>query len=162
MSESPAPGDQGGAPPVAPNTARWVVELLCATLLAGLFLLLLGSAALRNKGYTAPAVYEFIRLMFVYLVGLSAIVAFARRTNLCVPGWWREDSVSYQAAMSVLSLGLLGLTVQMLAKLGFGSDASSLLGLPEGVSHIPIGLFALGLSVISLGRLAAAWRKRAA
>lgn len=153
MTEGQMPGAPGEAAPLPASTPRLVVEVVCALLLAFLLLLLLGGAVLRHQGYTAPAVYEFVRVLFVYLVGLSAIVAYARNTNLCVPGWWRAGSVSYQAAMSVLSLGLVGLTLQMLLKQGFRPDASSLLGVPEGISHIPIGLFAVGLSLISLGRL---------
>ncbi len=158
MTEAQAPGAPrvAAAPPA--SKPLLAVEVLCALLLAFLLLLLLGGAVLRHQGYTAPAVYEFVRVLFVYLVALSAVIAYAHRTNLCVPGWWREDTVSYQAAMSVLSLGLTGLTVQMLLKQGFRPDASSLLGVPEGISHIPIGLFAIGLSLISLKRLLAAWR----
>ena len=159
MSDAQAPGAPGEAPDPPASTPLLVVEVVCALLLACLLLLLLGSAVLRHQGYTAPAVYEFVRVLFVYLVGLSAIIAYARRTNLCVPGWWREDSVSYQAALSILACGLTGLTVQMLLKQGFRPDASSLLGVPEGISHIPIGLFAFGLSLISLKRLLAAWRR---
>lgn len=139
-----------------PNAMRLALEVICALLLVALFLLLLGSALLRNRGYTAPAVYEVIRVTFVYMVGLAALVAFARRVNLCVPGWWRKESVSYQAAMLVLSATLTFLTFQMLFGQGFGPDAASLLGLPEGTMHIPIGLFATGLTVLSAARLRAA------
>jgi TRAP-type C4-dicarboxylate transport system permease small subunit len=163
MTQASESGDIAVAPPPPPpSKARFVLELVCALLLTVLFLLLLGSSLLRNHGYTAPAVYEFIRVTFVYVVGVSAIVAFARRANLCVPGWWKEDSVSYQMAMLVLSGILAFLTGQMLIKQGFSTDAASLLGLPEGTSYIPIGLFAIGLVILSASRLLAAIRRRRA
>jgi len=140
------------------NPVLFALELLCAWLLLVLFILLLVTAGLRYTGFTAPWIYEFVRVIFVYMVGLSAIVAFARGANLRVPGWWDEKSVSYQTVMLLLSLILTFLTAQMLLKQGFGTDASSLLGLPEGISHIPMGLFGLGLTLISLRWLRAAIR----
>lgn len=144
----------------APSLPRFCAEVACAVLLALLFLLLLATAAFRHVGYTAPGVYELIRIIFVYLIGLAAIVAFARRVNLHVPAWWRSDSLSYQTALLVLSLTLTFLTVRMLVMQGFGTDASSLLRLPEGISHIPVGLFGAGLSLQSGARLYQIIRQR--
>jgi TRAP-type C4-dicarboxylate transport system permease small subunit len=162
VSQAPLSAGVADALPIPASPVRFALELLCAALLLVLFVLLLVTAGLRYAGFTAPWIYEFIRVIFVYMVGLSAIVAFARGVNLRVPGWWKEKSLSYQAVMLLLSAGLMFLTAQMLFKQGFGADASSLLGLPEGVSHIPMGLFALGLTVISLQQLRAAIRGRRA
>ena len=162
MSDAPSSAGAAAEPPLSANPVRFALELVCAALLALLFLLLLGTSALRNQGYTAPGVYEFIRVTFVYLIGLSAIVAYLRGANLRVPGWWPEDSVTYQAILLLLSLCLTFLSVQMLLRQGFGNDASSLLGLPEGISHIPIGLFGLGLSLVCARRLRVAIRRKLA
>lgn len=156
MNPDPAAPPNGPqASTAAPKASPWMLALesTTAALLVALFILLLASALLRNRGFTAPAVYEVIRLAFVYLVGLSALVAFARRANLRVPGWWKEDAASYQAALLGLSAGLAFLALQMLLRQGFRPDAASLLGYPEGTLHIPIALFACGLTAVSAVRL---------
>lgn len=150
LDPQPLPEPESAPPP---SRARHALEVLCATLLGLLFLLMLATAAFRHASFTAPWMYELIRVVFVYLTGCAAIVAFARGANLHVPAKWKSGSTSYQVALFLLAAGLFVMTVRMLVTQGFGTDAASLLGLPEGTSHVPVALFGLGLAIVCAARI---------
>jgi len=83
--------------PLLPSRARLGLELVAAALLFMLLALLLLAMALRLLGRAEPWLFEFNRVLFVFLVALGAVVAYARGQNLRVPGTWVEGSLPYEA-----------------------------------------------------------------
>ncbi len=141
-----------------PSRARLGLELVAAALLFMLLVLLLLAMALRLLGRAEPWLFEFTRVLFVFLVSLGAIVAYARGQNLRVPGTWIEGSVSYEALHFALAAFVTILTARYLQTQGFATDATSLLGLPEVAPYLPVMLFAGGVTVVYFQRLRRALR----
>ncbi|MCL4186523.1 MAG: hypothetical protein KJZ85_02860 [Rhodobacteraceae bacterium] len=135
------------------------VEALAGVLLVVLGTMLLASTVLRYAGHGEPRLAELTRVVFVYLIGLAAIAAYARHENIVVPGIWKPGSALYQLACTLLSGAVLWLAVRYVAFIGWDRDPMSLMKLPEATSSLPIVLFAAGLLAISLLRLVAALRR---
>jgi TRAP-type C4-dicarboxylate transport system permease small subunit len=144
--------------PVPPSPARLGLELVAAALLVMLLALLLLAMALRLLGRAEPWLFEFTRVLFVFLVALGAVVAYARGQNLRVPGTWVEGSVSYEAVHFALAAFVAILAARYLHTQGFAKDATSLLGLPEAAPYLPVLLFAGGVAVVYFQRLRRALR----
>lgn len=135
------------------------VETIAGALLAMLGALLLTSTVLRYAGSGDPRLFELTRVVFVFLIGISAIAAYARFENIVVPGVWKPEGVVYQLACTVLSGAVAWLAFRYVAFIGWDRDPMSLLRLPEAMGYVPVVVFAVGLFVISLARLIAALRR---
>ena len=129
------------------------LEGLSATLLAFLCLLILASTVLRHVGIGEPRLFEITRVVFVYLIGISAITAFVRAHNIFVPGLWNAASISHQLAMLLLAAVLAYLSIKYVYSSGWEVDSTSLLKLPEATPYVPILLFAIAITVMSAMRL---------
>lgn len=138
-----------------PSRVRFGIELVAAFLLLSLLVLLLLAMGLRLLGRAEPWLFEFTRVLFVFLTAIAAVVAYARGGNLRVPGAWAEGSVSYEAAHFALALLLTVLAARYLYVQGFATDATSLLGMPEVAPYLPVLMFGGGVTVVYFHR----WRR---
>jgi TRAP-type C4-dicarboxylate transport system permease small subunit len=145
--------------PLPPSRVRFGLELVAAALLLLLLILLLTAMALRLLGRAEPWLFELTRVLFVFLTGLAAVVAYARGQNLRVPGPWTEGSVSYEAVHFALVVLLTVLAARYLYVQGFAIDATSLLGLPEVAPYLPVLLFGGGVAIVYFHRLRRALRR---
>jgi TRAP-type C4-dicarboxylate transport system permease small subunit len=145
--------------PNAHNGLARVAEGLSAFLLVVLGLMLLASTIMRHMGMGDPRLFELTRVAFVYLVGFSAIAAYLRVQNIVVPGVWRMNSVSHQAACTIICGLLAFLTGQYIYSTGWEVDTMSLLQLPENTPYVPVFLFALAVTLLSAVRTVSAFRR---
>ncbi|MGI6853725.1 TRAP transporter small permease subunit [Mesorhizobium sp. 1B3] len=144
--------------PNAHNGIAKVAEALSAVLLVTLGLMLLGSTMMRHVGMGDPRLFELTRVAFVYLVGFSAIAAYLRVQNIVVPGIWRMNSATHQAACTFICGVLTWLTGQYIYSTGWETDTMSLLQLPENTPYVPVFLFALAITLLSAARMVRAFR----
>jgi TRAP-type C4-dicarboxylate transport system permease small subunit len=124
-------------------------ETVSALLLALLGLMLLASTLMRHMGMGDPRLFELTRVVFVYLVGLGAIVAYLRVQNIVVPGLWKATSTSHQAAATIVGGVLTWLTGRYIYTTGWEVDTMSLLQLPEATPYVPVFVFAVAVTVLS-------------
>lgn len=139
-----------------------IVQFLAVLLLVTLCLMLLASSVMRHLGLGDPRLFEITRVVFVYLVGVAAVAAFMRVQNIAVPGLWPMESPTYQFAMAVVAGLLAWLSGRFVYFAGWDADTMSLLRLPEATPYVPVFMFSVLVTLISLVRAVQALRRRPA
>ena len=124
--------DARPAPRGVAGIACFGLETIAAALLVVIGVLLFGSTVLRYFGSGDPRAFEFLRVAFVYLVGIAGVAAYARHENIVVPGVWRQETVSYQVACALVSGAVTWLTARYIGFTGWERELDLADGLARG------------------------------
>ncbi|ALJ22100.1 TRAP transporter small permease [Microbacterium sp. No. 7] len=149
--------DAEAIPEPAPQLRRAVAAFETLTILAilGIFLIQMVQVGGRAISvHVPPWSYELTRLLLVWMVCVGAFVSYYQGTSLSVPGRWRPRTVSYEAAALLTSGALLWAALRFLGVQGWAVAASSLLGLPAAVGYLSVVVFAGGVAVVAVVRIA--------